>query len=220
MTININYKDTLFEWSNLTPICGKPTVEMLHKLWNEIKANTKYVYSNLGGGAHGHLGLVLTEAQYTLISSTNFFYPTHLGPLIIPDGATAHVNSKMRIVHTEEVCLFREVTGVEESLVQQILGTVEEAYLVDIRNKITNSINDTVAGVLTHLQDNYVQLMPHDLLEQRHCQEDDLQPTRPDWKSVIQSQGNPQVFWNYGDIIHATVGGQYCLLHTPQDGQV
>ena len=65
---------------------------------------------------------------------------------------TAHANSNMRIVHTKEVRLFREVTGVEQVLVQQIVGTVEEAYLADICNRTMNSINDTVAGVLTHLQ--------------------------------------------------------------------
>ena len=61
--------------------------------------------------------------------------------------------------------LFREVTGVEQALVQQISITVKEAYLADIRNRTTNSINNTVVGVLTHLQENYGQLMPHELLE-------------------------------------------------------
>ena len=61
--------------------------------------------------------------------------------------------------------LFREVTGLEKSLVQQIVGTVEVDYLADIHNSTTNSINDTVAGVLTHLQENYSQLMLHELLE-------------------------------------------------------
>ena len=70
MTISINYKDTLFERANLPPICGEPTFETLHKLQNEIKENAKFVYSNLGGGAHVHLGLVLTNAQYALISPT------------------------------------------------------------------------------------------------------------------------------------------------------
>ena len=32
----------------------------------------------------------------------------------------------------------------------------------------TISINDTVAGVLTHIQDNYVQLMSHELLEREY----------------------------------------------------
>ena len=38
-----------------------------------MKSNAKAIYSNLGGGAHGHLGLVLTEVQYTLIYPTSFF---------------------------------------------------------------------------------------------------------------------------------------------------
>ena len=71
----------------------------------------------------------------------------------------------MRIAHTKELRLFREVTGVEQALVQQIVGMVEEAYLAGIRNRTMNSINDTVTGVLTHLQDNYGHLMPHELLE-------------------------------------------------------
>ena len=54
--------------------------------------------------------------------------------------------------------------GFEQSLVQQIVSTVEEAYLVDIRNRAADSINDTVANVLTHLQNNYGHLMPHNIL--------------------------------------------------------
>ena len=72
MTSNINYKDTLFERSNLTPIRGEPTFKKLHKLRNEIKTNTNSVNSNLWGGAHVYPGLVLTDTQYTLISPNHF----------------------------------------------------------------------------------------------------------------------------------------------------
>ena len=101
MTISINYKETLFEQANLTPISGKPTFKMLHNLQNEIKANVKAIYSNHGVGSHGHLGLVLTDAQYTLVLLTPFFYKTHPGPLIILYGTTAHVKSNIRIAHTK-----------------------------------------------------------------------------------------------------------------------
>ena len=111
------------------------------------------------------LGLVITGVKYALISPTTFVYPTHLGPLIILDGTTAHANSNIRITHTEEVHLFHEVTGVEQALTQQIVSTVKEAYLADIGNRTMNSTNNTVAGVLMHLQENYGQLMPHELLE-------------------------------------------------------
>ena len=36
---------------------------------------------------------------------------------------------------------------------------------METRNRTTNSINDTVEGLLTKLQENYGQLMPHKLLE-------------------------------------------------------
>ena len=54
--------------------------------------------------------------------------------LIIPDGTTTHASSNMRIAHTKEVRLFREVTGLEQDLVQQIFATAEEGYLAHIRN--------------------------------------------------------------------------------------
>ena len=106
MTRSINYKDNPFERANLTPICGKPTSETLHKLQNEIKENAKLVYSNLGGGAHVHLDLVLTDAQYALIPPTPFVYPTHLGLLIIPNSTTTPANSNVWIKHTNKVRLF------------------------------------------------------------------------------------------------------------------
>ena len=64
--------------------------------------------------------------------------------------------------------LFREVMGVEQALVQQIVATLKEAYLVDIHNRTTNSISGTVADVRVQLQENYGQLMLHKLLERRH----------------------------------------------------
>ena len=99
-----------------------------------------------------------------LISTTPVGYQTHPGPLIILDGTTSHTNSNMQIAHTKEVRLFREVTGSEQALVQQIIATAEEAYLTDSHNRTTNSINDNVADLITHLKENYGQLMHQKLL--------------------------------------------------------
>ena len=97
MMTSINYNDTLFKRDNLTPNLGEPTFKTLYKLLNEIEANAKSVYSNFVGGAHGNLGLVLTDAQYALISPIPFVYLTHTGPIIVPDVTTSHANSNMRI---------------------------------------------------------------------------------------------------------------------------
>ena len=167
MEVSINYRETLFKRANLTTICGKPTFETIHKLRKKIKSNAKYVYSNLGGGTYGNLSLVLTDAQYSIISNTPLVYPTHSGPLIITEGTTSHMTLNMRIMHSKEVRLFCEVMGVEQDLIQYIITAVGETYLTDIRNRTTKLINDTVAHVLTHLQDNYGQLMTHELLQRK-----------------------------------------------------
>ena len=84
MKSTVNYRDTHFERANLTPIRGEPTYETVHKLWNEIKANARSVYSHRGGGTKGHLGLVLTAAQYSDTPPTVFTRPSHPAPLATP----------------------------------------------------------------------------------------------------------------------------------------
>jgi hypothetical protein len=83
-----NYQETNFEYKDLTRIHGEPTFEALKTLSKELKANAQSVYSNLGGGQHGHLGIVLTPAAYGLISNTPYETPTHPGQMTIPPGTT------------------------------------------------------------------------------------------------------------------------------------
>jgi hypothetical protein len=68
----INYQETYFEYPDLTKIYGKPTSESLFKLHNELKANAQSVYSNLSDGTHGHLALVLSAQQYSLLTVDPF----------------------------------------------------------------------------------------------------------------------------------------------------
>ena len=90
------------------------------------------MYSNLGGGTHGHLGLVLMTSQYAAISTTDFTRPYHMGPLAIPSAATVVQRSTLRDAHIEDLQFFREVMGVEQALIQQIVATIEATYLEDV----------------------------------------------------------------------------------------
>ena len=69
---------------------GVPTYETLHLLYNEIKSNAMAVHSNLGGGQHGHIGLVFSLTTYDLLTNTPFVCQVHPGNLIIPIAATRH----------------------------------------------------------------------------------------------------------------------------------
>ena len=90
------------------------------------------MYSHLGGGTHGHLGLVLMAAQYADISTTVFTRPAHLGPLAIPSAATVVQSSTLQDDHIEDLCVFRKVMGVEQALIQKIVATIDATYLEDV----------------------------------------------------------------------------------------
>ena len=125
-----------------------------------MEANARSVYSHLGGEIHGHLGLVLTAAQYEDISNTFFTRPVHLGPLSIPLEATTVQRSTLRDAHIEDLRVFCKVMGVEQALIQKIVATIDPTYLEDVRDRMTNSINVSVSALLLHLQETYGTLMP------------------------------------------------------------
>ena len=91
MTIStVNYRETIFDHTDLSKIMGVPTYETLHLLHNEIKANVMAVHSNIGGGQHGYLGLVVRPTDYNLLAKNPFFSQFRTGTLIIHIAATLH----------------------------------------------------------------------------------------------------------------------------------
>ena len=156
----INYRETHFELKDLTPIRGEPTAETLLNLTNELKANARSVNSHLGGGNHGHLGLILSPADYAHLSNVAFQRPIHPGILTIPPNTTQHMSNTLRETHKEALRLFNEVLGVEKALLQQIIAAVEPHYLSAIRNRTTNSITIPLYDVLQYLKRTYGRVTP------------------------------------------------------------
>ena len=142
-----------FAFPNLIPIDGEPDADTLIKLKNQLKANASSVPSNLGGGAH--LGLVLSPQTYAMVSNIPFVQPAHPGPMAIPPGTTGPMATVLREQHVENIRLFREVSGVEKSLKQQILKAIEQPWLLAITDRNSQSLTGTIAQIIEFLFDTY-----------------------------------------------------------------
>ena len=122
------------------------------------------VHTTLGGGAYGHLGLVLTEVQYAQVHNTQeYIRPQHLGALNIPNTATQYQIAILLEQHQENFRLFREVIAVERALIQKIVAAIDPKCSGALRNSITNKITRMIPEIFTHIFDTYGDITTEDL---------------------------------------------------------
>ena len=99
---DIDYKNKIFEYPDVTNIVGKPTTASLITLHNEIKANTQSMHTTLGGGENGHLGLGWLDIICTThVPGTPYECPVNPGPFIINGDETQYQIAQCREEHRE-----------------------------------------------------------------------------------------------------------------------
>ena len=159
---NVDYT-IMFEKPELTPIVGEPTYDSLERLLKELKANARQIHSNLSGGTHGHLGLVISPASYQLISPIAFNRPAFPGTApVIPANASQHMSTTIRHQFNKNLRVYHEVNNVDKALKQQLIKAVDGTYLEAIRDRTSDTITRPVHEVMEHLFNTYGQVTPTD----------------------------------------------------------
>ena len=152
----VDYAATYFPYPKPTPIQGEPTYKALKRLKNELRANSSSVDSDLGGGDHGYLGLVLNDAEYSrVVPNTPFIAPRFPGSLNIPRGTDTIDAINLREEHKRNTGLYRECREVEKALIRHITTAIEAKYIDNLKNPDTDLIEDDIPTVLQYLFNNY-----------------------------------------------------------------
>ena len=148
-----------------TAIHGKPTFTTLYKLKKEIMANAASVPSTLGGGQHGHLGLILTAPQYNNISLVPFLKPRDPGEPLLDGTMTWEQMQAVRLANRDARDQFDKVTTVETAIKQQIINSIEPPYLEEFRNNTTNTIEHPIHFIFETLFRKYGRITKQQLQE-------------------------------------------------------
>ena len=180
----INYRNTFFEYLEVTKNHGEPTLGALLKLESKINANEVSVHSSLHGGLHGHLGLVCKPAVYAGIAATPYVRPGNPG--------TAHEIAQQTTEHEEATRLFREVLGVERALIQQINSAIEPKFLQALCSPVTGKIDKTIPDIFQYLFTNFGNVSPDELSDLK----DDAQKISFDVREPVDT-----VFTAVGQIV-------------------
>ena len=144
-------------------IHGEPDYPQLKALKDNLKANATKIPSDLGGGGHGHLGAVLSNIEYPLVSPIPFVRPTHPGPLTIPAGITARAEQGLREDHARLEKRFHNFIMLENALKKKITDAIHEDYIGDLRDPTTKTILHDIPFILDHLFTRYGEVSTDEL---------------------------------------------------------
>ena len=167
MSDNIDFKK-LFYYRTMERIHGEPTYNLLKNLKDRIKANAASITSRLGGGAHGHLGLVLDPPIYANVSAVPYVRPLHPGDLNIPVAATARHENGLREDHKRDLKLFHDTVDIEKDLKSQIVEAIDPIYLEDLIDPTTKTITQSIPDNFTYLFDTYCDVLQKRLQKRKN----------------------------------------------------
>ena len=159
----------LFEKKQLTAIRDRPTFRTLTIIKGELCANAGRIRSTLGGGRHGHLGLVLSNDEYITstttadIAAVPFVRPVQpIQPEILPTTAN-HVAVRLRMEYERDLRQYDLANNTEEALLAQLVDTIPPIYMQQYRDTTTNLINQSLREILQRLFSRYGKVTQTDL---------------------------------------------------------
>jgi hypothetical protein len=136
---------------------GEPDYQKIHATRNFLQANSRAIDTNLGRGTLGHLGLIISDASYALISPTTNDEPTLWVTPPAPgrapnmtDGTAAQISAAHHLWE-EDVQTYRSCTSVQQALKKQIISVFEPMYLNILNDNMVGYANISARDMLDHL---------------------------------------------------------------------
>jgi hypothetical protein len=139
----------------VTQIHGQPRNQDIDHLDNELTAIASSFPSKLGGGIHGHAGLVKNITDYKLFAPGTPFIVL-ANPGVYPLGnIPAAQHGQQEAEHKALVAHFQTCMGASKGLRDLILQAVDEDFLLELQAKGITYLNVTPVQMLTHLHNHW-----------------------------------------------------------------
>lgn len=146
----------VFPHPSLSPITGQPTSTSLKLLHKEVFTNARAIPSTRGGGAHGHLGLVMPAANYLALTGHAFMLPLHPGAAPVHAvGATAAQITETNRVFTATLAELTTANQFRQEIKKLILAAVNSIYLASLEDDTFGYADVSPNAMLVHLKSSY-----------------------------------------------------------------
>jgi hypothetical protein len=153
----------------LPTVHGEPDYQTIHATRKFLQANLRAIDTHLGGGTLGHLGLIISDASYAMISPTTNNEPTCWVTPPVPgrepaamDGTAAQISAAHHLWE-EDIQTYRICTSVQHALKKQIISVFEPMYLDILNDNMVGYANISARDMVDHLFETYMNITAVDL---------------------------------------------------------
>jgi hypothetical protein len=155
-----------FPHSSLPKVTGEPTCEDLKVIRRLLNTHAMSVSSYVGGGCHGHLGIIMMNEEYFTIAADVFPIPDNPGasPEVVV-GMTASVITELTRLYREATQVYRTYHNVDQAIKKLIMEAFDDACLSALSEKVVGYANCTSLDLLTHLLTFYDMIAPTELTQ-------------------------------------------------------
>ena len=149
----------------LTPFdIGRPTPEAVRLLRKELYTNARRGNkTTLGGGRHGHLGLVMPEAEYILLSHGGVTYDMPAQPVRPVLAGVAAARDEQTLEYKVTMKIYSDAVNMTEYLMHLIIQAVPKTYIARLQDRVHGFADVSPAQLLKHLMDKYGKISPKDM---------------------------------------------------------
>ena len=141
----------LFKIKQLTPINGRPTYESANLCEQELGRNALAIKVPFGGGKRGCLGVVYSDAKYLAETNHAWTVPASQGTYpTFPAGATDQEKKAIISQFIQDEKGIKTVEKVEELLKNMFIAAIDEDYVVELKQGLSEYDGRTLRELLAH----------------------------------------------------------------------
>jgi hypothetical protein len=165
----VKYVIASFPHPILPTVQSEPYYQTIHAIQKLLQANSRAIDTHLGGGTLGHLGLIVSDASYSMVAPATYAGPTLWVSPTAPGRDPANTDRTAaqiiaaRHIWEEDVQTYRTYTSVQQALKKKIINVFKPMYLDVLNDDMVGFANISARDMPEHLFTTYGNITAFDL---------------------------------------------------------
>ena len=147
---------TKFLITVIPKLAVEPGYNNINKVIQSLYGNSFMLSTTIGGGSHGHIGLIMIPNLYMNIPPKTYIIP--LDTVIdtnVSTNVTSASSQQFWNDHKEACCIFGNNTKMNNTIEAQVIDTVNDMNIVELQNSYTSYLRVTTRDIFNHISDCY-----------------------------------------------------------------